>query len=51
MKRPITFFDLFCGIGGFRLGLEKENFKCVASCEIDSHACEMYEKNFNDDPK
>ena len=23
---------------------------CVASCEIDPHACSMYKINFNDDP-
>lgn len=48
--KKITFIDLFAGIGGFRLGLEKENFQCVASCEIDDHARKMYELNFKDTP-
>ncbi|WP_368660216.1 DNA (cytosine-5-)-methyltransferase [Methanobrevibacter sp.] len=42
--------DLFAGIGGFRLGLENENFECVFSCENDPHAIEMYKKNFKDNP-
>lgn len=44
------FIDLFAGIGGFRLGMEKAGGKCVFSSEINSHACEMYEKNFGDNP-
>jgi len=39
-----TFIDLFAGIGGFRLGMEQAGFKCVAGCEIDSHACKVYLK-------
>lgn len=50
MKENIKFIDLFAGIGGFRVALEKENFECVYSSEIDSHACEMYEANFGDNP-
>lgn len=50
MNKKITFVDLFAGIGGFRLGLEKENYKCVKSCENDPHACNMYRLNFNDNP-
>ena len=44
------FIDLFAGIGGFRLGMEKAGYKCVFSAEIDKHACEMYKLNFGDDP-
>ena len=36
------FIDLFAGIGGFRLGFEKQGFQCVFSSEIDAHAQEMY---------
>lgn len=50
MSSEITFIDLFAGIGGFRLGLEREGYKCVKSCEIDSHACTMYRLNFKDNP-
>ena len=45
-----TFYDLFSGIGGFRLGLERSGFTCVGSCEIDKYARETYRKNFGDYP-
>jgi DNA (cytosine-5)-methyltransferase 1 len=48
--KNITFIDLFSGIGGFRLALEKQNFKCSFSSEINSHACEMYQLNYGDNP-
>lgn len=38
-----TFIDLFCGIGGFRLGLERLGGKCVLSCEKDKNARITYE--------
>lgn len=50
MNEKIRFIDLFAGIGGFRIGFEKNNFRCVFSSEIDSHACKIYELNFNEDP-
>ena len=48
----IKFIDLFCGIGGFRLGFEnackKENLhpKCVFSSEIKNSAIDVYKANF-----
>lgn len=45
-----TFIDLFCGIGGFRLALEKAGFKCVFSAENNPHACQMYQANFQENP-
>ena len=47
----MKFIDLFAGIGGFRLGMEKAGFTCVFSAEIDPHACEMYIENYNENPK
>lgn len=44
------FIDLFCGIGGFRLALEKYGAKCVFSSEWDAAAATVYEKNFNEKP-
>lgn len=48
--KDMTFIDLFAGIGGFRLALERIGFECVFSAEIDKHACEVYKENFGDDP-
>lgn len=45
-----SFIDLFCGIGGFRVALERKGMKCVFSSEIDTHASDMYERNFGDRP-
>ena len=38
--------DLFAGIGGFTLGLERAGFKTVAFCEIDSYAQKVLKKNW-----
>jgi len=46
----IKFIDLFAGIGGFRIALEKYKFDCVFSSEIDKYAKQTYFENFNDIP-
>jgi len=45
----ITFIDLFAGIGGFHLAIQKiiPNSKCVFASEIDKKCIEVYRKNFN----
>jgi DNA (cytosine-5)-methyltransferase 1 len=45
-----TFIDLFAGIGGFRIGLERLGGQCVFSSEIDRHAAATYERNFGEKP-
>jgi len=45
MNEP-TFVELFAGIGGFRLGLERAGWKCVWANELDKNACKIYRKNF-----
>ena len=47
----MKFFDLFAGIGGFRVGLEAHGHECVGSCEIDKYARKIYAKNFGHEPK
>lgn len=47
---PITFIDLFAGIGGFRLALDSLGCKCTWSCEIDPHAQQTYLLNHGDRP-
>ncbi|MBU0278743.1 MULTISPECIES: DNA cytosine methyltransferase [unclassified Gemella] len=46
----IKFIDLFAGIGGFRLALEKNGGTCVFSSEIDKFASETYFNNFGEFP-
>ena len=38
--------DLFSGIGGFSLGLERVGFKTVAFCETDRYCKEVLQKNW-----
>mmetsp|Transcript_26676 Transcript_26676/g.32871 ORF Transcript_26676/g.32871 Transcript_26676/m.32871 type:complete len:556 (+) Transcript_26676:54-1721(+) len=44
-----TFVELFAGIGGFRLGLEKIGGSCVLASEGDEMACKMYRRHFGSD--
>ncbi len=44
------FIDLFAGIGGVRLGFEKNGMKCVFSSEWDTFAQQTYKANFNEKP-
>tara|TARA_B110000238_G_C16094619_1_gene425474 strand:- start:4 stop:978 length:975 start_codon:yes stop_codon:yes gene_type:complete len=46
----MKFIDLFCGLGGFRLALEKRKGQCVFSADFDKYVCDSYQKNFNDYP-
>jgi len=43
-----TFIDLFSGIGGFRLGLDKNGGKCLGFSEVNKDAIQTYCDNFND---
>ena len=47
----LKFFDLFAGIGGFRLGMERAGHECIGSCEWDKHARETYKKNYGSYPE
>lgn len=48
--KKFTFIDLFAGLGGFRISLEKIGGTCVFSSEINEHASLMYKENFGDKP-
>lgn len=45
-----TFIDLFAGIGGFRIPLQKLGGKCLFSSEYNYHAQRSYELNFGEVP-
>ena len=46
----LRFIDLFCGIGGIRLGMEKAGFTCVFSCDINDECKKTYRANFDEMP-
>ena len=54
--QKLRFIDLFCGIGGMRLGFESAAFslnyqtECVLSSEIDKDAQLVYKQNFGHAP-
>ncbi|EAC2412653.1 DNA cytosine methyltransferase [Listeria monocytogenes] len=43
----MKFLDLFSGIGGFRLGLERAGHTAIGYCEIDEKARKSYQAIFN----
>ena len=45
MKKP-TFIDLFCGCGGFSLGMESAGFDCVAALDFNPEAIAVFRANF-----
>lgn len=49
MKR-LKVLDLFSGIGGFSLGLERAGMKTVAFCEIEEYPRKVLKKNWPDIP-
>ena len=44
------FIDLFCGIGGFRLGFSSNGYKSVYSSDYNKHCQKVYFNNFNEMP-
>ena len=42
----MRFIDLFAGLGGFRLALERFGHECVFASEIDDQLREIYDQNF-----
>jgi DNA (cytosine-5)-methyltransferase 1 len=50
-NKTFSFIDLFAGIGGFRLALEKFGGVCVFSSEWDENSQDTYIKNFKELPR
>lgn len=50
MNNNVTFIDLFCGVGGIRIGMETQGFRCVFSSDINTECQRTYAENFNDTP-
>ena len=44
-NKPIRYFDMFAGVGGFRAGFDRTGgYECVGHCEIDKHADAAYRR-------
>jgi DNA (cytosine-5)-methyltransferase 1 len=50
LKEPLTFIDLFCGIGGFHQALKKLGAKCILACDINKDCREVYLDNYGIKP-
>ncbi len=48
MKELFSFVDLFSGIGGFKIALERNGGHCLGYSEINNDAIETYCENFNE---
>jgi DNA (cytosine-5)-methyltransferase 1 len=44
--KKLGFIDLFCGCGGFSLGLERAGFACLAAVDFNPEAVAVFRKNF-----
>lgn len=42
----LTCIDLFCGCGGFSLGLERAGFRCLAAIDFNAEAIQTFRANF-----
>ncbi len=45
---PLKYIDLFAGIGGFHIAMQRLGFECVFASEIDDELRDLYIKNFPD---
>lgn len=48
---PFTFVDLFAGIGGLRIGLQRAGGKCVFTSEWDKNSQKTYKRWFGAEPE
>ena len=45
-QSQLSFIDLFCGCGGFSLGMERAGFRCLAAIDFNPHAITVFKQNF-----
>jgi methylase of polypeptide subunit release factors len=45
---PFSYIDLFCGCGGFSLGLERAGLTCLAAIDHDPAAINAFKANIPD---
>lgn len=46
MAGQLTCIDLFCGCGGFSLGMQRAGFRVLAAIDVDPQATAVYRANF-----
>lgn len=46
----LSFIDLFCGCGGFSLGLQRAGLRCLAAIDFNAQAIEVFRANFPEVP-
>ena len=46
-SKPLNFIDLFCGCGGFTLGMERAGFKCLAAIDFNAEAVATLQANLS----
>ena len=51
LQDNFKFVDLFCGIGGFHLAMQRLGGECVLACDIDPENKRVYEAKFNQNNK
>jgi len=45
MNSKPAFIDLFCGCGGFTLGMERAGFRCLAAVDFNAEAVDTLRRN------
>ena len=50
MNEKLTVLDLFSGIGGFSLGLDRAGFRTIAFCEIEPFCQQVLQKHWSEIP-
>ena len=45
----LTCLDLFCGCGGFSLGMERAGFRVLAAIDFNAEAIQTFKANFSKD--
>ena len=51
MVIPLKFIDLFAGLGGFHIALERLGCKCVFASELRPDLQALYKQNFPETPR
>ena len=48
--QPLSFIDLFCGCGGFTIGMLRSGFRCLAAIDFNKEAVETLRANLSETP-